>query len=208
MVSLSTSELRLIINALEQHPQDDAHWLALRLFEACLLTHYPSVSFSLRASDQLPDSGVSCEDLASRKAHGFTRISSEGLGSHTLKPATSGEAPITPTEPPIYPANCARNSKKLAARQWTIGANMARVSITSSDAVISALAAIHPESSAITPDTWIASVQDYRGKAGTSLSDNSLIAVVQRCMTLSCAQVGGSFLAMLSYIQLVAKCQR
>src|SRR6267154_3698060 len=201
MVSLSTSELRLIIDALKQHPQDDAHLLALQLYEACLLTPDPRVSFSLRASNQLPDSGVSYEDLASRKAHGFIRIPSEGLGSHTLNPATSGEASIPPgMEPPIYLANCSRNSKKLAARQWTIGANMARTSITSSDAVISALAAIHPESNAITPDTWIASVRHYMCKASTSLSNNSLIVVVQRCMTLSYEHVGGSFLAMLSYI--------
>ena len=72
--------------------------------------------------------------LASRNARGFTiRIPSEG--SYTLNPATSGEVPITPMpEPPIYPADCPRNSKKLAARQRTIGANMARTSITSSDA--------------------------------------------------------------------------
>jgi hypothetical protein len=56
---------------------------------------------------------------------------------------------------------------------------MARTSITSSDAVISALAAIHPESNAIAPDTWIASVRDYMRKAGTSsFSDNDLISVV------------------------------
>ena len=139
--------------------------------------------------------------LASRNAHGFTiRIPSEG--SHTLNPATSGEVPITPTpEPPIYPADCPRNSKKLAVRQWTIGANMARTSITSSDAVISALADIHPESNAIAPDTWIASVQDYMRNSGTSsFSDHGLISIVRRCTTLTCAQVGGSFLAMLSYI--------
>ena len=169
MVSLSTSELWLIIDALKQHPQDDAHLLALQLYEACLLTPDPRVSFSLRASNQLPDSGVSYEDLASRKAHGFTRIPSEGLGSHTLNPATSGEASIPPgTEPPIYLANCSRNSKKLAAWQWTIGANMARTSITS-----------YPESNAITPDTWIASIRHYMRKASTSLSNNSLIVVVQ-----------------------------
>ena len=57
---------------------------------------------------------------------------------------------------------------------------MARTSITSSDAVISALAAIHPESNAITPDTFIASVRDYMRNAGTSsFSDNGLISVVR-----------------------------
>lgn len=215
MVSLSTSELWLIVDALKQHPQDDGHLLALRLHD-CLLTHGdPRVSFSLTASNQLPDSDRldsmnSYEDLASRKAHGFTRIPSEGLGFHTLNPlATNGEAPIAPmAEPPVYSANCPRNSKKLAVRQWTIGANMARTSITSSDAIISALAAIHPESNDIAPDTWIASVRHYMSMANTSLSDDSLIAVVKRCTMLSCKQVGSSFLAILGYIQLAAKCQR
>jgi hypothetical protein len=215
MVSLSTSELWLIIDALEQHPQDDGGLLALRLHDYLLTHSDPRASFSLTASNQLPDSDspdsmISYQDLASRKAHGFTRIPSEGLGFHTLNPlATSGEAPIAPTaEPPVYPANCPRNSKKLVMRQWTIGANMARTSITSSDAVISALAAIHPESNPIAPDTWIASIRHYTCKAGTSLSDNSLIVVVKRCTTLSCQQVGDSFITMVSYIQLAAKCQR
>jgi hypothetical protein len=52
MVSLSASELLLIIDALKQHPQDDAHLLALRLYEACLSTRDPRVSFSLRVSYQ------------------------------------------------------------------------------------------------------------------------------------------------------------
>jgi len=83
---------------------------------------------------------------------------------------------------------------------------MAHTSTASSDAVISALAAIHPESNGMKPKMWIDSVKQVC-ISDMSL-DDSITSVLQRCHAFSSQDVGVVFMKMLSYVELAVKCQR
>jgi len=104
-----------------------------------------------------------------------------------------------------------RNCTKLARIHWNIGDKMARTSTASSDALISALAAIHPESHATSSDWWMDSIKYRLGVTHAHCNDslaNSLLPVIERCATLTSKDVGVRFMLMLNYIELAVECQR
>jgi hypothetical protein len=97
---------------------------------------------------------------------------------------------------------------------WNIGDRMARTSTTSSDAIISALAGIHPESNMLILDSWIDSVRHNTWQLSVIANlqveekHNGLLSVVQRCNLFTSADVGVKFLLMVSYMELAVRCQR
>jgi len=104
-----------------------------------------------------------------------------------------------------------RNCTKLARIHWNIGNKMARTSIASSDACISALAAIHPESHVTSSDWWMDSIKYRLGVTHVHCNDslaNSLLPVIEHCATLTSKDVGVRFMLMLNYIELAVECQR
>lgn len=160
----------------------------------------------LQALTQLNDDG---RNLASRLAQTLSPLPTEAGVTlqilHNLAPAPGGQDPAF--DPPR--GDCARNSKKLVAgMHWKIRDKMARTSTASSDAIISALAGIHPESNTMSLDSWIDSIRHHEWALSRSQHDNGLLSVIRRCHIFTSKDVGAKFMLMLSYIELSVTCQR
>jgi len=155
---------------------------------------------------QLSDDG---KNLASRLGQTLSPLPTEAGVTlqilHNSAPAPGGQDPAF--DPPR--GDCPRNSKKLVARmRWKIGDKMARTSTASSDALISALAGIHPESNTMHLNSWMDNVRHQEWALSRSQHDNGLSSVILRCHVFSSKDVGAKFMLMLSYIELSVTCQR
>jgi hypothetical protein len=107
--------------------------------------------------------------------------------------------------------NCKRNGRvkgRAAIANWGIGEKMAKTSNLSCEAVISALAVVHPQALRCDLDVWIEALQDLRPERGSFLLDGSLSTLLQRCQDSTDSFLKSEFVSMLSRVQLAIKCQR
>jgi len=120
--------------------------------------------------------------------------------------------------------NCKRNGRvkgRAAFANWGIGEEMAKTSNLSCEAVISALAVVHPQALRRDLDAWIAALQDLdlqdlrpgglqglQPERGSFLLDGSLSTLIQQCQDSTDSFLKSEFISMLSRMQLAIKCQR
>jgi hypothetical protein len=114
--------------------------------------------------------------------------------------------------------NCKRNGRvkgRAAFANWGIGEEMAKTSNLSCEAVISALAVVHPQALRRDLDAWIEALQDLRPdlrdpqpERGSFLLDGSLSTLLQQCQDSTDSFLKSEFVSMLSRMQLAIKCQR
>jgi hypothetical protein len=160
----------------------------------------------IQALTQLSDDG---RNLAARLGHTLSPLPTEA--GVILQISDDSALPSGVQDPAFAPprGDCPRNSKKLVAgMRWKIGDKMARTSTASSDAIISALAGIHPESNTMSPDSWMDSIRHHQWALSRSQHDDGLLSVIHRCHVFTSKDVGAKFMLMLSYIELSVTCQR
>ena len=155
----------------------------------------------IQALIQLSDDG---RNLAARLGHTLSPLPTEAGVILQIPDSGVQDPAFTPPH-----GDCPRNSKKLVAgMHWKIRDKMAWTSTASSDAIISALAGIHPESNTMSPDSWMDSIRHHRWALSHSQHDDGLLSVIHCCRVFTSKDVGAKFMLMLSYIELSVTCQR
>lgn len=113
------------------------------------------------------------------------------------------------SRPGPNPGVCQRNGRALEAgiaESWTVGKNMAKTSNMSSEALVSALAAAHPQILRHDLDSWVEAVQ-LVGHPQVQVNLD-LSALVRQCQESENTSLRSQFFSMLGRIQLAFRCRR
>jgi len=138
----------------------------------------------------------------------FGRIAGKEGKTATVSSESEPCSPDDSTPPPDRSATCPRNGRALRSRgQWRASGIFTRAPNFTSNTIISALASVRYGSALDGPASWVQSVSSLLSTGGGTFDRNDLASLISRCQRLSNRGVAGSFLQMLSAIQLTFKCQ-